>query len=43
MQYQQAIAAWETVLLLEPDTEAEIHVRTEEYLSKARAALTGQY
>jgi len=43
MQYQQAIAAWETVLLLEPDEEAEIHVRTVEYLDQARSAVMRQY
>ncbi len=43
MQYQQAITAWETVLLLEPDEEAEIHVRTAEYLEQARAAVMRQY
>lgn len=39
LQYQQAINAWETVLMLEPDPAAQVHVRTQEYLARARERL----
>lgn len=43
LQYQQAINAWETVLLLEPDESAAMHVRTKGYLDKARRSINPQY
>ena len=43
MQYQRAINAWEQVLLLEPDPEEEIHVRTEQHLEDARKKVMRQY
>jgi hypothetical protein len=36
MQFQQAIVAWETVLMLAPDPKDPIHVQTTEYLQKAK-------
>ena len=38
MQYPQAITAWETVLLLAPDTTDPRHVQAAEYLQKAKTA-----
>ncbi|MCB9794116.1 MAG: FHA domain-containing protein [Alphaproteobacteria bacterium] len=39
LQYQQAIDAWEQVLLLEPNEGADVHRRTQDYLQQARAQL----
>ena len=42
LQYQQAIDAWEQVLLLEPNEGADMHRRTQDYLDQARAKLEGR-
>lgn len=39
LQYQQAINAWEKVLLLDPDESSPNHIRTNDYLEKAKARL----
>lgn len=39
LQYQQAINAWEKVLLLDPDESSPNHIRTSDYLDKAKARL----
>lgn len=41
LQYQQAINAWEKVLLLDPDESSPNHIRTNDYLQKARSRLSG--
>ncbi len=43
LQYQQAVNAWETVLLLEPDETSAIHQQTREYLDEAKAKIARQY
>ena len=42
LRYDQAIAAWEMVLVLEPDEESAIHQRTEEYIQQAKEKLEAQ-
>lgn len=41
MQLSQAISAWETVIMLVPDTTDPMHVRAKEYLEKARSGAAG--
>ncbi len=36
LRYEQAINAWEMVLMLEPDEDAALHQRTKEYIEQAR-------
>ncbi len=43
MQFQQAIAAWEMVLLLAPDERSRSHQVAKDYLEKARAQMSHQY
>lgn len=43
LQYQQAVNAWETVLLLEPDESSAIHQQTREYLDEAKTRISRQY
>jgi tetratricopeptide (TPR) repeat protein len=43
LQYDQAISAWETVLLLDPDPESEVYKQARENLEKAQASLKKQY
>ncbi|MED5370981.1 MAG: FHA domain-containing protein [Myxococcota bacterium] len=43
LKYREAINAWETVLLLEPDPTAPIHKQTVEYLAQAREKQAGQF
>ncbi len=43
LQYQQAINAWETVLMLQPDEGDAIHQQAKEHLEKARKKISRQY
>jgi tetratricopeptide (TPR) repeat protein len=43
LQYEQAITAWETVLLLSPNPESQPHKQAREYMEKAQASLKRQY
>jgi hypothetical protein len=43
LKYPQAINAWETVLMLEPNTEAPIHKQTLEYLAQAKEKRDKQF
>ncbi len=43
LQYQQAINAWETVLMLQPDADDAIHQQAQEHLEKARKKISRQY
>lgn len=43
LKYPQAINAWETVLLLEPNTNAPIHKQTLEYLAQAKEKRDKQF
>ncbi len=43
MQFQQALASWEMVLLLAPNPQSRSHQQAEEYLEKARSQMSRQY
>ncbi|MFT5586370.1 MAG: hypothetical protein ACI9VR_003968 [Cognaticolwellia sp.] len=43
LKYPQAINAWETVLMLEPDPEAPVHKQTLEYLAQAKEKRDKQF
>jgi pSer/pThr/pTyr-binding forkhead associated (FHA) protein len=43
LKYPQAINAWETVLMLEPDPEAPVHKQTLEYLAQAKEKRDDQF
>lgn len=43
LQYEQAITAWETVLLLSPNPESQPHKQAKEYMEKAQANMKRQY
>ncbi len=43
MQFQQAVASWEMVLLLAPNETSRSHQQAKEYLEKAQAQMTRQY
>ena len=42
LRYDQAIAAWEMVLVLEPDEDSALHQRTLEYIQQAKEKLEAQ-
>jgi len=42
LRFQQAIAAWEMVLILEPDEDSAMHQRTQEYVEQAKEKLEAQ-
>jgi hypothetical protein len=41
LRYDQAVLAWEAVLLLDPDPESQVHQEASAYLQEARARLQG--
>ena len=43
LQYQQAINAWETVLMLQPDEGEAYHQQAKEHLEKAKKKISRQY
>jgi pSer/pThr/pTyr-binding forkhead associated (FHA) protein len=43
MQFQQAVSAWEMVLLLAPNPSSRSHQQAKQYLEKAQAQLSRQY
>lgn len=43
MQFQQAVASWEMVLLLAPNPDSRSHQQAKEYLEKAQTQMSRQY